>query len=168
MVLIFYKKQTITQYILRIVKYLEIDQNILILAMMNLDKFMVKTNFLIINKYNCFKIFLASLIETNKLYDDYVLPKKLLCMVGFIESKDLLNIEEEFLKNLNYNLFIEENEFLNYKIKLNNLYKLKCNNLINIPTVEEISCKKINVFKPKCGYAAGFNNATYDFTNMEI
>jgi len=103
------------------VRYFEIDENILILTMMNLDKLMLKNVELTINKYNCYKIFFASLLETNKIYDDYVIPKNILCKVALIDSKELISLEAEFLQQVNYNLYIEENEFLKYKIKLINL-----------------------------------------------
>jgi len=105
------------------VKYFEIDENILILTMMNLDKLMLNNQNLTINKFNCYKIFFVSLLETNKLYDDFIIPKNILCKVALIDSSELLILESEFLQKINYYLYIEENEFFKYKININNLYQ---------------------------------------------
>jgi len=61
------------------------------------------------------------LLETNKLYDDFVIPKNFLCKVALIDAKELISLEAEFLQRLEYNLYIEESDFLSYKSKLNSL-----------------------------------------------
>lgn len=86
--------------------------------MMNLDKLMLKNNNFTINKSNCHRIFFLSLLETNKLYDDFVIPKSFLCKVALIDSKELISLEAEFLQRLEYDLYIEESHFASYKSKL--------------------------------------------------
>jgi hypothetical protein len=93
--------------------------------MMNLDKFLSKNTRLVINKYNCNKIFFLSLLETYKLYDDFLIADKFLCKVGLIKPNELINLESEFLSFMDYDLFIEDNEFFIYKNKLDNLFKLR-------------------------------------------
>jgi hypothetical protein len=93
--------------------------------MMNLDKFLTKNTKLIINKYNCNKIFFLSLLETNKLYDDFSIPDKYLCKVGLIKTNELINLESKFLSFMDYDLFIDDKEFFIYKNKLDNLFKLR-------------------------------------------
>ena len=135
--------------------------------MMNLDKLMLNNNNITINKLNCHKIFFASLVETNKLYDDFVIPKNILCKVALIESSELISIEAEFLQKVNYNLYIEENQFLKYKLKLNNLYEKKKIELnINKEEEERKEKQKVEqmekVFKSKCFY---YNYVSADFSN---
>ena len=108
---------------------MEIDQNVLILTMMNLDKLISINQELKINKYNCYKIFFVCLIETNKLYDDFIVPRKALCNAGLINSNEFLFIESEFLEKIKYNLYNEERDFFEYKKKLSNLYEVKYKNL---------------------------------------
>lgn len=79
---------------------------------------MLKNNNFSINKSNCHKIFLAGLLETNKLYDDFVIPKSFLCKVALIDAKELIGLEAEFLQRLGYHLYVEESDFQSYKSKL--------------------------------------------------
>lgn len=106
-------------------KFMEIDGNILISAMMNLDKFLLKNPKFIINKYNCYKIFFSSLLETNKLYDDFNIPNNFLYKVGLLKGNELKSLELEFLERIDFNIFIEENNFFEYRKKLENLFKLR-------------------------------------------
>jgi hypothetical protein len=89
---------------------------------MNLDKLMLNNENLSINKFNCYKVFFASLLVTNKLYDDFVIPKSILCKVALIDSSELISLEAEFLQKVSYNIYIEEAEFFKYKLKLQSLH----------------------------------------------
>lgn len=151
---------------MRIVKYFQIEENILILSMMNLDKLMLSNQNFTINRFNCYKLFFLSLLATNKLYDDYVIPKSILCKVALIDSSELISLESEFLQKVNYNLFIEEAEFNKYKLKLNNLHdKIKIE-IEKKKEEEEIKNKQnkfikddLQIFKRKCSYLNYINNA---------
>ncbi len=112
-------------------KFMEIETNILISTMMNLDKFLLKNPKLIINKYNCYKIFFLCLLETNKLLDDFNIPDKILYKIGILKTNELILLESEFLYKIEYSLFIHEKDFFNYKIKLENLFELRIGININ-------------------------------------
>ena len=148
---------------------------------MNLDKLMLKNPNLTINKFNCYKIFFICLLETIKLYDDFVIPKSILCKVAIIDSSELLALEAEFLQKVDYSVYIEEAEFFKYKLKLKGLYegiikaqfeqqpkperqtisllnkqKNECNNAAD--NVVSYEC-----FKRKCSYFSNENNDSNDF-----
>lgn len=135
---------------------------------MNLDKLLLKDKNLVINKFNCYKIFFACLIETNKLYDDYVIPRDFLCKVGLIDKTELTNLEAEFLNRSGYCLYIRENEFFAYKTKLINLFKMK-SELITKKAEEElfqVDQGLINILKNvKCSDSLQFN-AGYKMLNL--
>ena len=154
-----YLKQKIAEYMLRINIFLNIDKNILILTMMNLDKFMLMNTNFILNKHNCFKLFLACLIETKKFYDDYNTSIKIFSSLGLVESKDIITIEKEFLERVNYNLFIKEEDFHKYKIKLEKLYNF---NDYEIKNFINKASEKINYFYAKCNLK---NNVFLDSKN---
>jgi len=44
-----------------------------------------------------------------------------LCKAALIDAEELIGLEAEFLQRLEYDLYIEENDFLSYKCKLNSL-----------------------------------------------
>lgn len=116
---------SVLEYITRLAKFLQIESEILILTMMNIDKFFLKNRNFILNKINCYKVFLTSLLEINKLYDDFMILDEYFCKVGLINLNELSNLEKEFLISIDYCLFINEEDYLKYKNKLDTLYKLR-------------------------------------------
>ena len=126
---------------------------------MNLDKLMLNNENLSINKLNCYKVFFASLLVTNKLYDDFVIPKSILCKVALIDSSELISLEAEFLQKVSYNIFIEEAEFFKYKLKLKSLHDKIKKEIEKQKEEKEIGEKQLKEnnnglqsFKRKCCY----------------
>ena len=112
-------KYDIEDYIIQAYKKLGFSTNLLILSMMNLDK-LLANNFILTSE-NVHKVFFLCMMETQKYYDDEYFRNKDYSKVSGISTKELLELELEFLNNINFNIFIKDEEYNKYKKKLQEL-----------------------------------------------
>ena len=112
-------KYDIEDYIIQVYKKLGFSTNLLILSMMNLDK-LLANNFILTSE-NVHKVFFLCMMETQKYYDDEYFRNKDYSKVSGISTKELLELELEFLNNINFNIFIKDDEYNKYKKKLQEL-----------------------------------------------
>ena len=109
-------KYDIEDYIILSYKKLGFSTNLLILTMMNLDK-LLANNFILTSE-NVHKVFFLCMMETQKYYDDEFFKNKDYSKVSGISTKELLELELEFLNNINFNIFIKDDDYIQYKQKL--------------------------------------------------
>lgn len=95
------------------VKALKLEENLVILVLMNLDKLLVK-NF-ILTQQNVKRVLFTCIVITHKFYEDDVYTNKDLSEIGGISEKELLLLENEFLEIIEYKLFISDESFIKYK-----------------------------------------------------
>ena len=100
---------------------LKINDNILVLIMMYIDKIISKGNFIVCNE-NVNKLFYTCIMITQKYYEDNSLNNKTYADLVGINYDDLLKMEMEFMKLVNFELFIKEEDFQKYKQKISQLY----------------------------------------------
>ena len=112
-------KYDIEDYIIQAYKKLGFSTNLLILSMMNLDK-LLANNFILTTE-NVHKVFFLCMMETQKYYDDEYFKNKDYSKVSGISTKELLELELEFLNNLNFSIFIKDDDYNKYKQKLQDL-----------------------------------------------
>ena len=105
------------------IKYFEFDENMIILSLMNLDKLLSKKFFLTRN--NCFKVIYTCMMIAHKYHDDKSYTNKDYAKILGGSTGDVFDMEMEFLRIVDFNLFINEEEFKTYKRKLINLF-YKC------------------------------------------
>ena len=100
------KTISIEDYLKRLIMYLDISKNLIVVSTIYLNRLKIKFN------YNNFhKIILISLLVTNKFLEDDNINNKFWADCGGIPL-DLLNkLERKFLIKINYNLYIREEEF---------------------------------------------------------
>lgn len=103
------------------IKRLKIDDNLLVLIMMNIDKIIAKSHFIISNE-NINRLFYTCLMITKKYYEDNSFNNKAYSSLVGINCDDLLNMEIEFMKMIDFEFFIKDKEFHNYKQKISELY----------------------------------------------
>ena len=103
----------------------QFNENLLILSLMNIDK-ILENNF-IITERNIKNLFLVSMIETQKFYEDESFNNRFYAFFAGITPNQLLQMEIKFFEMMDYNLFVSEKKFYNYKERMIRLYK---NNLI--------------------------------------
>ena len=89
--------------------------------MMNLDKLLTKK--FILTSENIHKAFFMCMMETQKYYEDENFKNKDYAKVCGITTDELLELELEFMNYMDFNININDEEYINYKNKLQNLYK---------------------------------------------
>ena len=92
----------------------------LILFLMNLDKLLAKD--FILNKKNYFKVVYICMMVTHKFYDDDTYKNKDYAKFIGVTVEELMKMEMEFLNIIDFDLFISEDEFENYKQKLSDFF----------------------------------------------
>jgi hypothetical protein len=105
---------SIDKYLKRLVKYLNCDCEIIILALIYVDKLIDRSE-IKINKYNAHKIILMSIAMASKYIDDNCQTNKYISSIGGISCEEFNKLELKFLNLLNYNLFVYDDIFDNYK-----------------------------------------------------
>jgi hypothetical protein len=100
------KTISIEDYLKRLIMYLDISKNLIVVSSIYIDRLKIKFN------YNYFhKIILISLLVTNKFLEDDNMNNKFWADCGGVTINIINKLEIKFLIKINYNLFIEENEF---------------------------------------------------------
>ncbi len=98
------------------------DENTIILAMMALDKLIAQnTDFKLSNK-NVSKVIFLCLMETQKMHDDESFKNSDYCEVAGISPEELLESEYNFLRMIDFNMYISESEFNTYKENFTSFY----------------------------------------------
>ena len=106
-------KINLDNYIEKIVKHLDFDEHLLILSLMNLDKFLA-SNF-VLSELNIQKVFFVCSMVTQKFYDDEIFTTKDYAQLCNVSVDELLEMEIYFLNSINFNLFIKDDDFNKYK-----------------------------------------------------
>ncbi len=114
-------KLEIEDFIVQCYKKMGFSLNLLVLAMMNLDKLLASD--FILSYTNVHKVFFICMMETQKYYDDINFTNKNYAKICGITTDELLELEIEFMNHIDFNLYIKEEDFLKYKNKLQKLYQ---------------------------------------------
>ena len=105
-------KMEIDEFIERIVNYLHIDNTLLVLSMMNLDK--VLSNKFILTENNVHKMIFMCFMETQKFYEDESYKNKDYARVCGVSIDELLLMEVSFMEIINFSLYIKDEDYQNY------------------------------------------------------
>ena len=106
-------KINLDNYIEKIVKHLDFDEHLLILSLMNLDKFLA-SNF-VLSELNIQKVFFVCSMVTQKFYDDEIFTTKDYAKLCNVSVDELLEMEIYFLNSINFNLFINDDDYNKHK-----------------------------------------------------
>ena len=111
---------SLQNYLSRILKYIKPQPSTIIISLILIDKFCENSN-LNLNEKNIHKIFLTAIIIAIKYNEDEYLTNNYYAKVGGILQKELFRLEYSFLNILNFNVYIDETIYKNYKDKIDNL-----------------------------------------------
>ena len=103
------------------VKILKINDNLLVLIMMYIDKIVENGNFILCEK-NINNLFYTCLMITQKYYEDNSYNNKSYAKFVGISCEELLQMEIEFMNMINFKLFIKDEDFEKYKQKISKYY----------------------------------------------
>ena len=115
------KNYSLHDYFYYWVDKLDFNENLLILTMMNIDKFLSK-NF-IITSDNVKNVIFSCMVLTQKSYEDETIYDKDYAKIFKIKTDELINMELEFLKIIDYRLHVSGEEFQNYKSRMVKIWK---------------------------------------------
>lgn len=101
-------------------KYFDFNANMIILSIIHLDKFLEKK--FILTRKNYLNVVYICMMTTHKLYDDNTYNNKDYAKILGALEEEVFNMEMEFLTKIDFNLFINENEFEKYKNKFITLF----------------------------------------------
>lgn len=100
------------KYLDRLIKLFEVEPNTVIYSFILLDRITRKGIYLSLE--NIHKLFLISLYVGAKLVEDIIFTEKDYSDISGIPQGELAILEKEFIKMLNYDLFVTEEIFLIY------------------------------------------------------
>jgi hypothetical protein len=98
---------SIEEYLKRLIGYLDISQNLIIISLIYIDRLKIKFNY-----DNIHKLLLTSLLITNKFLEDDNINNNYWANCGGIPLNYLNKLEIKFLKKINYILYVNEEEFI--------------------------------------------------------
>jgi hypothetical protein len=114
-------KMEIDEFIERIINYLKIDKTLLVLSMMMLDK--ILANNFILTERNVHKVIFICFMETQKFFEDENYKNSDYAKVCGISVNELLLMEVSFMELINYNMFVKEEEYIEYNKTFEGLWK---------------------------------------------
>ena len=107
-------KISLKEYLERIKFYTEIENNTLIISLIYIDRLFQESN-LILTAFNVHRILFASILLALKYNEDLIYEFYYYSKIAGISAKELSKLENEFVHLIDFNLFIEKNEFITYK-----------------------------------------------------
>ena len=112
---------SVVDFVILCYKSLNFDAHMMILAMMNLDKILAK-NFVLTEK-NVHKTFFICMMEVHKFFNDVTFRNNDYAKLCGISTKELLQLELEFMDFVDYNMNITEENYLTYKKKMKKYFE---------------------------------------------
>ena len=115
-------KLTWTDYFYFWIEKMDFNENLLVLAMMNIDKILASSEFILTEK-NVKNVLFTCMIITQKYYEDQNFNDKDYSKLIKIDVNDVIKMEVEFLSLIDFSLHIPEEEFLEYKKNIKGIWK---------------------------------------------
>ena len=103
---------TLEEYIIRIMNYSECEINTIICALIYIDRLCVKG--IKINQKNVFKFLFASILISIKNNEDLFYNNQFYSQIAGVKTKELVKLEYNFCILMDFDFYIEENEFNKY------------------------------------------------------
>ena len=112
---------TLTDYFYFWIKKLDFNENLLFLTMMNIDKLLEKE--FILTDVNVKNVLFICMIITQKNYEDENFNDKDYAKILDVSTEELLNMELNFLEFIDFSLYISQEEFNKYVLKMEKIWK---------------------------------------------
>lgn len=113
---------SIKSYLSRLYKYSKMNDSTMVLMLIYIDKICEISKFKL-TYYNIHKLLLASMVIAIKYNEDDFYSSKYYASIGGVSNKEMNYLEYEFLRLLNFSLFIDEklyDKYNNYIISADN------------------------------------------------
>ncbi|CAD8141004.1 unnamed protein product [Paramecium pentaurelia] len=109
---------TIYNYLQRIAKYTHCSEQCFVIALIYLDRLQEKHTYLILNSHCIHRFLLMSIVTAIKFQDDDYYKNEFYAKVGGINIKEINVLEQEFLEYMDYQLFIDDQQYAIYEKRL--------------------------------------------------
>ena len=108
---------SVNNYMVRIAKYMKIEDSTLILALIYIDRITRKRK-IFVNEYNVYRLFFMSVVVATKYNEDKHYSNTYYAKIGGVELEQLNQMECEFVMGINFDLFVEAKVFDKYETSL--------------------------------------------------
>ena len=112
--MIFTSKQlptiSLSDYLNRIINYTKVEHSTLIAAMIYLKRYCTQTKTML-NEYNTHRLLVTSIIVSIKFNEDEKFNNLFYSVIAGTDSRQMNQLEEDFLDGLNFNMFIDERSY---------------------------------------------------------
>ena len=111
---------SLLDYIRRILYFIKLDISTVIIAMIYIDRICKEKVFL--NEFNIHRILIISIYIAYTYNEDIIFDNNYLSLVIGMNKNEILALEEDFLDLIDFNLFVNDEEYEQYKIFILNDY----------------------------------------------
>ena len=112
---------TLHDYFYYWIKKLDFNENLLLLTMKNLDKLLAKD--FILTDDNVKNVLFTCMIITQKNFEDKNFNDKDYAKILEVSTKDIIDMQIEFLDYIDFSLYISDEEFNKYKRKMYKMWE---------------------------------------------
>ena len=105
---------SIQDYLYRIYSFSELEDSTLILSLIYIDK-ICDISSIILSEYNVYKILFIAILISIKYNEDLFYDNKYYARKIGVTPKELKKMEIEFLKLIQFELYVKKNDFEKYK-----------------------------------------------------
>jgi hypothetical protein len=125
-----YDKLSLAQYLYYWTDKLNLNENLLLLMTMNLDK-ILESQKIILSEKNVENVLYTCMIITQKFYEDDSFSDKDYSKLKKVDIDELINMQIELLKLIDYSLLIDEADLSRYKKRMNQICQKNMLHLLN-------------------------------------
>ena len=108
---------SIEDYLKRIIKYTQLEESTLIIALIYIDRILENKNFKL-SKYNVFRVLLSAILIAIKYNEDEIYDNSCFAEIFGLNIKELNKLESKFLELIDFKLFTSNEELELYFNKL--------------------------------------------------
>ena len=109
---------SIKKYLLRLVKYTQVESSTLIAMLIYIDRLCEINNFTI-NSLNIYKIIFSSLVLAIKYNEEVIFDNKFFARIGGISLSEMNFLETVYLNLINFKLYVSDEIFETYIENIN-------------------------------------------------
>ena len=125
-----YDKFSLAQYLYYWTDKLNLNENLLLLMTMNLDK-ILESQKIILSEKNVENVLYTCMIITQKFYEDDSFSDKDYSKLKKLDIDELINMQIELLNLIDYSLLIDEADLSRYKERMNQICQKNMLHLLN-------------------------------------
>lgn len=125
-----YDKFSLAQYLYYWTDKLNLNENLLLLMTMNLDK-ILESQKIILSEKNVENVLYTCMIITQKFYEDDSFSDKDYSKLKKVDIDELINMQIELLNLIDYSLLIDEADLSRYKKRMNQICQKNMLHLLN-------------------------------------